>query len=376
MQALTAHTNIGGQAVMEGILMRNGEVYALALRLPDGSILAERRPWFSLTRGPLKLPFVRGFPLLVETLVNGIQALNRSAAFALPDEETEESPAESETGAEGLGTAEKAVGAAAAGPAQPLVPPDAKSLSGWQVTLTLFVALGLAILLFVVAPHVLSLLMQALGLGSSMEGLSFHLWDGLFKFGIFILYIVIIGFVPDIRRVFQYHGAEHKVIHAMEKSSEVSVRTAAKQSCLHPRCGTTFLLVVLCLAIVLHTVLVPPFLAWLQAPSALVKHGATLLFKVALIVPISAVAYEVIRFTARMGDHALGQLLRAPGLLLQLLSTREPDKGQLEVALVALREAVRESVPQEAQPQESASTDSPAIQSVSSIITPAYTVLE
>jgi len=142
---LSATPLVGGQAVMEGVMMRNGGVYAIALRQPDGDIAVERRPWFSLTNNPvLRQPFLRGFPILIETLVNGIRALNRSAAVAAKTDDEE--------------------------------------LSGWSLFLTLCVSLALAVGLFVVAPHLLSLLMKELGMGGDVEGLSFHLWDGLFKF--------------------------------------------------------------------------------------------------------------------------------------------------------------------------------------------------
>ena len=299
---------VGGQAVMEGVMMRNGATYALAVRQPDGNIMVERRPWFSLTDNCiLRQPFLRGFPTLIETLVNGIKALNRSAQVT----------------AEG----------------------DGQELSGWHLFLTMCVSLALAVGLFVVAPHLLSLLMKWLGLGGDVEGLSFHLWDGLFKFVIFIGYILAISLVPDIRRVFRYHGAEHKVIRAFEAGDEISAQSAAAYSRLHPRCGTTFLLFVLSIAIVLHTVLVPLFLMFWLPESVWGKHAATLVFKLLLMIPISALAYELIRYAARMGNSIPGFLLRAPGMFLQLLTTWEPDGEQLEVAVAALGEALGDDAP-------------------------------
>ncbi len=294
---------VGGQAVMEGVMMRNADVYALALRMPDGSIQARRLPWFSLTRCRLlKLPFARGFPLLLETLINGVGALNRSAEALAEGEE--------------------------------------EPLEGWQLALTMLCAVGMAVALFVVAPHALSLLMQWLGLGGAVEGLSFHLWDGFFKCCIFMLYIRAISLVPDIRRVFQYHGAEHKTIHAFESGQTVDADFAARMSRLHPRCGTTFLLFVICISIVLHAVLVPLLLRYWTPDQVWLKHAGTLLFKIALIAPISSLAYELIRFAARLDDGLPATILRAPGLALQRLTTDEPDEGQLEVAVVALAAAL------------------------------------
>jgi uncharacterized protein YqhQ len=232
---------VGGQAVMEGVMMRHGNSYAVAVRHPNGVIVAERRPWFSLVRSPvLSKPFVRGFPILIETLINGIKALNRSA----------------QQGAEGAG----------------------EEIQGWQLVMTLFLALALAIGLFVVTPHLMSIGMNWLQLGGGVEGLSFHLWDGLFKFVIFIGYIFLISFVPDIRRVFQYHGAEHKVIRAFESDGEITANEAARYSRLHPRCGTTFLLFVLSISILLHAVLVPLLFVFWTPENAVLKHVAAIFF--------------------------------------------------------------------------------------------------
>ena len=304
---------VGGQAVMEGVMMRNGDMYALAVRHPDGSIAAERRPWFSLTRLPLfKKPFVRGFPILLETMVNGVKALNRSA----------------EQLAEG----------------------ESEKLDAWQLALTLVLALVMAIGLFVVTPHLMSIGMQWLGLGGDVDGLTFHLWDGLFKCLIFVSYILLISLVPDIRRVFQYHGAEHKVIHAFESGGEVTAVEAGRMSRLHPRCGTTFMLFVIAISIVLHAVLVPGMLLFWTPQNVVAKHVVTLVFKLLLMLPISALSYELIHYAAKLEGGVWGGILRSPGLVLQNLTTYEPDRGQLEVAVVALHEALGNDAPETVRP--------------------------
>ena len=295
---------VGGQAVMEGVLMRNGASYALAVRRPSGRISVESRQWRTMgPRGLRAVRFLRGFPVLVETLSNGVRALNRSADLSMGDD-------------------------------------DSAPMSRRQVVLTLLMALGAAVVLFVAAPHLMAMGMQWLGLSGDMKGISFHLWDGLFKFLMFIGYIVAISFMPDIRRVFQYHGAEHKTIHAFEKGGMVTVDTARACSRLHPRCGTTFLLFVLSVAILLHAVLVPLLLMVWDPSSAVVRHVGIICVKILLIVPVSALAYEIIRYAATLKNGFWGGLLRAPGLFLQLLTTREPDDDQLEVAVAALREAL------------------------------------
>ena len=295
---------VGGQAVMEGVLMRNGASYALAVRRPSGAISVESRRWRTMgPQGLRAVRFLRGFPILVETLSNGVRALNRSADLSMGDD-------------------------------------DSSPMSRWQVAFTLLMALGAAIVLFVAAPHLLAMGMERLGLSGGMKGLSFHLWDGVFKFLMFIGYIAAISFMPDIRRVFQYHGAEHKTIHAFEKGGMVTVETARSCSRLHPRCGTTFLLFVLSVAIVLHAVLVPLLLMVWDPSSAVVRHAGIVGFKILLIAPVSALAYEIIRYAATLKSGFWGGILRAPGLFLQLLTTREPDDDQLEVAVAALREAL------------------------------------
>ena len=307
MTALYALTSacptVGGQAVMEGVMMRNGESYGLAVRQADGAIVARRLPWFSLLRHPwLKKPFLRGFPVLLETLVNGIRALNRSVEVVAQGQEEE--------------------------------------ITGWHLVVTMAAALLMAIGLFVVVPHLLSLGMLWLTLGGDVEGLTFHLWDGFFKCCIFMGYIKAISYVPDIRRVFQYHGAEHKTIHAYEAGGEVDAAAAMGKSRLHPRCGTTFLLFVISISILLHAVLVPLMLRLYTPQGEVAKHALTVGVKLLLMVPISALAYELIRYAAKLREGFWATILRAPGLALQRLTTYEPDESQVEVAVVALREAL------------------------------------
>lgn len=282
--------------------MRNGDIYGLAARRPNGEIWAQRLPWKNCFSPVCKrLPFVRGFPILIETLVNGIHALNQSSAIV-----------------EGGGSAKAGPGALA----------------------SLVLALLLAVGLFVAAPHLLSLLMLWLGLGGDVDGLSFHVWDGIFKAAIFMAYIALISLVPDIRRVFEYHGAEHKTAHAYEAGGILSPASAGSRSRLHPRCGTTFLLFVIALSIALQALLVPLFLNIAALQGMVSRHLASVVFKFAMVIPVSCVAFELILLAANLPDGILASLLRAPGLALQRLTTREPDSAQLEVALAALAVAL------------------------------------
>jgi len=303
-----ASTNVGGQAVIEGVMMRAKNRLAIAVRKPDGEILVELRPWFSLTNAAiLKKPMLRGFPVLLETLVNGIKALNFSAMQAIEED------------GEGEG-----------------------ELTPWHLVLTMIVALGVALGLFVVLPHFLSVAMQWLGLSGDVETLSFNAWDGAFKMLLFVGYIGAISFVPDIRRVFQYHGAEHKVIWAFESGHEVTVEAARGNSRLHPRCGTSFLLFVLAVSILLYTALVPWLLTMYRPEHFLLKHLYIVSMKLLFMVPISCIAYEIIRFAGKFSSNVLCRMLCWPGLVLQMLTTKEPDDSQIEVAMAALKCAVRE----------------------------------
>lgn len=301
---LAAPQHVGGQAVMEGVMMRSGGRLAIAVRKADGSIVVELRPWFSLFKGAwAKTPGVRGFPVLVETLVNGISALNFSAQHALEGEGEEE-------------------------------------LSPLALAGTVVLALAMALGLFVVLPHVVTLGMQWLGLSGDVSSLAFQAWDGLFKLAIFVLYILGISRVPDIKRVFQYHGAEHKTIWTFEKGLPLNCENARTASRLHPRCGTTFLLFVLALSIVLYAFLVPGALHLWAPQGKVLKQLYVIGLKFVLMVPVSCLAYEIIRLAGRSQHLTVCRMLSVPGMMMQRLTTYEPDDSQLEVAIAALKCAV------------------------------------
>lgn len=301
---LTTATTVGGQAVMEGVMMRSKDRLAIAVRKQSGEIVVEIRPWFSLTSRPwLRKPFVRGFPVLLETLINGIKALNFSAQVAMSEEEGGE-------------------------------------LGPWAMAGTLALSVGLAVGLFVVLPHLFSLGMKWWGLSGDVQSLSFQAWDGLFKFVLFLGYVAGISLLPDIRRVFQYHGAEHKAIWAYEKGVELCPQAVRGYSRLHPRCGTAFLLFVLALSIVLFAMLVPVTLSLWAPAGPVLKQAWVIAVKLLLMAPVSSVAYELIRLAGRFHGNLFWKAMSCPGLMLQVLTTFEPDDSHLEVAIAALRGAV------------------------------------
>nr|WP_241667348.1 DUF1385 domain-containing protein [Pseudodesulfovibrio senegalensis] len=297
---------VGGQAVIEGVMMRARNSLAIAVRKPDGEISVEVRPWFTFSSWKLfRKPFLRGFPVLMETMVNGIKALNYSASVAVEEDE------------------------------------EAGELTNFHLFLTLLFAVAAALGLFVVLPHFISVCMEWLGYGGDVESLSFHVWDGVFKMVVFIGYIAAISLIPDIRRVFQYHGAEHKVIWTYEEGRDLAPASARGYSRLHPRCGTAFLLFVLAVSILLYAFLVPWLLTFYSPEQFVFKHLYIVAVKLLLMVPVSNVAYELIKFSGKFNKNILCKALCWPGLMMQMLTTKEPDDEQIEVAIAALQCAVQ-----------------------------------
>jgi len=291
---------VGGQAVLEGVMMRSPQALAIAVRLPNGTVLLKDEPYSSLTaRYPLlKRPFFRGPVILIEALVTGIRALSFSAQAALEEEET--------------------------------------SLGWGSIALTMGGAFILAFLLFGFLPHYLSGLAGYLvGRALTPADFLFHVIDGIIK-TIFILgYIWGISRFKEIRRVFEYHGAEHKSICAYEAGEPLSVENARRHCTCHPRCGTSFLLVVILVSLLIFTIFFP--LVPALTHRGIVNSFIQVLVKVALMFPIAAISYEIIRWGGRDPNHPLARILLWPGLATQRLTTQEPDDSQLEVALEALK---------------------------------------
>ena len=287
--------NIGGQAVLEGVMMRAPRAMAIAVRKPDGSIVVHRESVPPLSeRFPIvKLPIIRGAVALVTSLIIGIRALNFSANQAI-EEEGEE-----------------------------------KELSSWALAGTMAVSFGAGIALFFFLPLYLTKLMIPL-IGDN--GLVFNLVDGVLRMLVFLMYIIGISRMKDIQRVFQYHGAEHKTIYAFEKGDPLTIEQVRQNSRLHPRCGTSFLLIVMLVSVLVFT-LIPK--AW--------PFAAKALSRVVLLPLIAGISYEFLKWSACNETHPLVRLLVAPGLALQRLTTREPDDDQLEVAIRSVCEALDEN---------------------------------
>jgi uncharacterized protein YqhQ len=302
---------VGGQALIEGVMMRSPGAFGVAVRRPDGSIAFQRGKVASLAkRYPiLKLPLLRGIAVLFQSLAIGIRALNFSAEQAMPPDEKADAP-----------KPESAEPAA-----------DSAGKSNWAVAGSMVIGLGLGAVVFLLLPLWLTQLSEKFVFGGHLNNLAFNLVDGALRALFFLGYIFLISRMKDIHRVFQYHGAEHKVVFAWEKQVPLTVENARVQSRLHPRCGTSFLLFVL-----LVSILVFAFIP--KTAPFLVKFAGRLL----LVPAITGLSYEVLRFTAKHRAAPLFAVLVAPGLALQRITTQEPTDDMLEVAIAALEEALRE----------------------------------
>ncbi|MEJ7624559.1 MAG: DUF1385 domain-containing protein [Pyrinomonadaceae bacterium] len=352
---------VGGQAVMEGVMMRTPSAYAIACRRSDGSIVttAEALPKWSDKYKWLDTPVLRGGATLIQSMGLGIKALNFSARIYEEDLAAQE-VAEKAKAVESLpvladGTADQDFLRA---PVKVVMPDRKQSVkkAGQSASAagSIIFALLFNVLLFIVAPLVLTnVLFIALGwaeapslaadasiwesikayvwkirLDSFASWISFNLIDGLIRMIFFIVMIFSMSFLRDIRRVFEYHGAEHKTVFAWEKGDELTPANATLQRRQHPRCGTSFLMVVMLVAIVLFSVI--NFEAtWMN-----------LVVRIALMPLVAGLSYEVIRYAAKKESGAIFKLMTLPGLWLQNITTQEPDNEQLEVAIRALKESL------------------------------------
>jgi len=276
----------GGQAVIEGVMIRSKKHMVICVRQPNDEILTKTEEIKSLSEKykVLRLPFLRGIIALVETLYLGIKGLYFSANATLEEEE---------------------------------------KLSPKEIALAVAVALALTILLFSVLPFFLT---NLLNLGG---GVVFNVAESVVRLGILLLYLASISLVGEFRKVFQYHGAEHTAINAYEAGVELNVENAKKYSRFHPRCGTSFLLIVTLISILFFSIM--PNLGYFMR----------LAYRVLLIPVIGAISYEVLKLSDRYKDSKVMKVLVAPGLGLQYLTTRKPDEKMIEVALKAVEETSR-----------------------------------
>jgi uncharacterized protein YqhQ len=300
--------NVGGQAVLEGVMMRAPRTMTVAVRAPSGEIMLKKDALKLLADKWkfLKWPILRGTIALFSSLALGMKALNFSANCAM------EELKDADGGKEKTKKTSKPMGDLAVGA-------------------TMFLSLGLGLALFFYLPLYLTQAMKNLMPITQASSLMFNLVDGVIRISIFLLYIFAISRMKDIKRVFEYHGAEHKVIYAYESGEPLTVDNARKYSTLHPRCGTSFLLIVMVLSILVFSFVPRSAPFYMKALSRFV-----------LIPVIAGLSYEFIRFSSKKKDNPIMKAAITPGLWLQRLTTREPSDDQIEVAVRALTEAVDE----------------------------------
>ncbi len=274
---------MGGQAVVEGVMMRGERHWAVAVRTPEGDIDVEVHEVPGWGDRYAKIPFVRGVVNLAESMTLGMRALTWSANQQVPEEER---------------------------------------LSGRAMGATMAISLTLFMAVFIVVPA-----LGARGISglAGIDGFGFHVIEGLMVLGIFLGYLLLIGRLAEIKKVFQYHGAEHKSIAAYENRVPLTPESAQRFTTAHVRCGTNFLLTVLTIAILVYALIGRPALPYL------------VLSRIVLVPVIAGIAYELIRLAARHMDRRWVQVAMVPGLTLQKLTTREPSLDQIEVAIAALR---------------------------------------
>jgi len=345
---------VGGQAVIEGVMMRAPHSYAVAVRRPDGQIVArsERLPVLSEKYPLLKLPVLRGSAVLIHSMILGIKALNFSAnvAFHEGEKDSLSTPSEFQPTAlpSGMPTARSSVAVVTE------VKPAAETKTAAGAIGSIIFAIFFNVLLFIVLPLLLTnILFVYLGGGTidaqSASGtwyadawawiraglhpvrpsVAFNLVDGLIRMTFFLIMITSFSLLRDIRRVFEYHGAEHKVVYTWEADEELTVANARTKRRQHPRCGTSFLMVVMLVSIVAFSV---------------VKFDSLFLnfiVRLSLIPVVAGVSYEIIRASAKTSAQWFFSVITRPGLWLQNITTREPDDSQLEVAIYALKESLK-----------------------------------
>lgn len=288
------YSGIGGQAVLEGVMMKNKDMYAVAVRKPDGDIAVEIDEYHGIAHGSkvLNIPFVRGIFVFVDSLILGLKSLNYSSSFY---EETNEKPSKLDEGIDQVSQGHE---------------------DTFLMVLTTLLSFAFAIGLFMVLPYAISEVISKYARNESLVAII----EGVLRIGIFILYILLISLVKDIRRLFMYHGAEHKCINCIEKGRTLTVENVKKSSRLHKRCGSSFILFVMFISIILFFFIRVDSYIW------------RVVIRILLIPVISGISYEIISLAGRT-EFILVKIISAPGLWLQRLTTKEPDDDMIEVAI-------------------------------------------
>lgn len=301
---------VGGQAVIEGVMMKAPEGWSVAVRDSEGNIRTKKEELKKI-RPLWKLPLLRGIVILCQTLRLGLKALEFSANVA--GESFQKKPLETD----------------------PESRKKKNPISDFSMALTIVSAFLIAIGLFLFLPVYLTKLTGHIFKPVSENQFLFNLVDGIIRIIVFLFYIAIVGLWKDMRRIFEYHGAEHKVIHAYEKGRPLEIKEIKAFSPQHPRCGTSFLMIVMLISILVFSFIPEDFNLFEKFISRLI-----------LIPVIAGLSYEILKLSARYSDNILVKIFVMPGIFLQRLTTREPDQSQIEVAIVALKDALSFSNPE------------------------------
>ena len=276
---------IGGQALIEGVMMRSTDKYAICVRRPDKKISTKIIKIKTNKNKIANLPIIRGMVRFVETLGIGVKSISYSALESQGEEE--------------------------------------ESLSKWEMIFNVGLSIGLTVLLFYILPLFLTRFI------TKDAGFIFNLVDGILRLTIFLIYLIAISFMPDIKRIFQYHGAEHKTVYCFENKELLTVKNVQKYTTLHPRCGTNFILIVFVASLLVFT-LIPVQGYW-----------ARLGFRLLLLPLIAGMSYEILKFAGNHFENPLVKLMIWPGLMLQKITTKQPDDDMVEVAIKSLKAVIK-----------------------------------
>ena len=321
-------TSIGGQAVMEGVMMRGPHNIATAVRKSDGEIVVDNQPLGKVRKGKfVKLPIIRGCVNFIDSMIIGVKSLMFSAQFFDVDEDGEpiqQEPSKFEAWLEKKLDSEKAMNVV--------------------IYISVFVSLLLSVGLFILLPALITGFLKDI----LDSGVVLALVEGVVRILIFVVYLFLVSKMQDIKRVFMYHGAEHKSIFCYEKGLELTVENVREQSRLHPRCGTSFLLIVMIISILVYSVIPWDEETFAAIPVIGSVLGALpwvitrLLLRLLLLPVVAGISYEIIKFAGRH-DNAFTRAISKPGMWFQLITTNEPDDSQVEVAITAIKAVIPEN---------------------------------
>ncbi|MEA1980157.1 MAG: DUF1385 domain-containing protein [candidate division Zixibacteria bacterium] len=306
-----ANLNVGGQAVIEGVMMRSKDKVATAVRLPNGQIAVKSEDYISLSQRYkiLNIPILRGAVIFVEMLVIGIKTLNFSADIAIKEQEKIDAQEKGENYQE-----------------------KKSNSNSFMLGLTVLFALSLGIFIFFFLPLAISNFFDI-----DKSAVSFNLVAGAIRLTMFIIYIWVISLFGEFKRIFEYHGAEHKSIYALEMGDELTPQKAATHTRFHPRCGTSFIIIVALLAILTYAISDTIYAFYTGTPPTLLER---FMLHFSLLPIVAGLSYELLKLSGKTRENSITKALIKPGLWLQRITTQEPSMEQLEVAIVALEAAM------------------------------------